>query len=491
VDQVPVTPISETHESDDADLRAMGVEPIFARVLGLASVSFLAIAFQGPISSLVTVGIAMMPILGPTLIWTVPVVLVFQIVLAVLWMEINSQYPLEGGIYQWARKLGGEAVGFFAGLFYLSALLILMSALGFGMQAILIGLFPKIPANTTSQVVITIGLTVLVAFVCSMPVRIVARVNSIGVAFEMLGLIGFSLAFLFHTKQSLSSLVHTSGAVSSTGTLAYLAAFTAGMGLMVGVLTGSETAGIFAEDSVKGRVTPGRATLIATVAVAVAVGLLFLSTSLATPDLHAAIANPGSWVTYALDSAVGSGWLTKVFLIIAVIAIFSTTIATLMSSSRLMFGMARDRQLPGWRTLSKTPERTGQPIYAIVTCAVLGVAPLIAASKIPILVSAFTAMFVLTYLLTLGSLAIRRFRGWPAEQHFSLGKWAWPLTLIGLAYVIFLAVVFEYPRASLNPHLGGVPVLWEFALVVIVIGAIFWATTGRRSASQPVVPPAG
>jgi amino acid transporter len=470
-----------TFDSDDADLREMGVEPVFDRVLGVASVSALAIAFQGPISSLVTVGIAMIAILGPFLIWTVPVVLVFQIVLALIWMELSSQYPLVGGIYQWGRNLGGETVGFFAGLFYLSALLILMSALGFGMQALVVGLFPSIPANTTSQVIITIALTILVALVCSMPVRIVASINSIGVAVEMICLVGFAGAFLFHTRQPISVVLHTSGAVTDSGSWSLVVAFTAGIGLMVGVLTGSETAGIFAEDSVKGRVTPGRATLIACIAVAAAVFLLFLATTLATPNLHEAIANPGSWVTLALDSAVGSGWLSKVFLCGAAVAVFSTTLATLMSSSRLMFGMAREDQLPGSKWLTRTHKTTEQPINAIATCAVLGVVPLVAASKIPILVSAFTEMFVLTYLLVLISLVVQRLRGWPAEPRFSLGAWAWPLTLVGLAYVIFLTIVFEFPRPSLNPNLGGVPVLWEFALVVTLFGVIYLAISKRRS----------
>ena len=119
--------------SDEEQVRELGVEPVFKRVLGLASVAFLAIAFQGPTAAAFTIGIAMLPIMGPALIWTIPVILVFQMVLSVLWAELCSHYPLTGGIYQWARYLGGEAAGFFAGLMYLTALLILMSALGFGM----------------------------------------------------------------------------------------------------------------------------------------------------------------------------------------------------------------------------------------------------------------------------------------------------------------------------------------------------------------------
>jgi amino acid transporter len=470
--------------SDDAELRELGVQPVFKRVLGLFSVSFLAIAFQGPTAAIFTVGIAMIAFLGPSLIWTVPVVLVFQMVIALVWMELSSHYPVEGGIYQWARYLGGEAIGFFSGLTYLTALLILMSALGFGMQAIVIGLFPSIPANTTSQVIVTVALTLLVAIICMMPTQVIARVNSFGVVVELLCLTSFTLIFFFHTHQPLRIINSTAGAVAP-GTGNYLVAFGIGMALMVGVLTGSETAGIFAEDSTKARVTPGRATLIACFGVAFFTGLLFFATLLATPNYHQAITNPASWITITLDAAVGSG-ASKVFLVGAAIAVFSTTLATLMSSSRLMFGMARDRQLPGARGLTYTSARAGQPIVAVIVCSILGVVPLLAANRIPILVSAFTGMFVLTYIMTLGALIYRRMRGWPSSPALlSLGKWGWPLTLIGFAYVIFLAIDFGWKRPSLNPNLGGVPVLWEFVIVVGAFGAIYWFGWLRRMTRTP------
>ena len=470
--------------SDDAELRELGVQPVFKRVLGLFSVSFLAIAFQGPTAAIFTVGIAMIAFLGPSLIWTVPVVLLFQMIIALIWMELSSYYPLAGGIYQWARYLGGEMVGFFAGLTYLTALLILLSALGFGMTAIVDGLFPSIPANTTSQVIITVVLTILVAIICMMPTRVIARINSVGVVVELLCLTSFTLIFFFHTRQPVGVINTTAGTVAP-GVTHYLIAFGIGVALMVGVLTGSETAGIFAEDSTKARVTPGRATLIACFGVAFFTGLLFFATLLATPNYPQAIAHPSSWITYALDAAVGSG-ASKLFLAGAAVAVFSTTLATLMSSSRLMFGMARDRQLPGARGLTRTSRWADQPVVAVVVCGVLGVVPLVVASRIPILVSAFTGMFVLTYIMTLGALIARRLRGWPHERAvLSLGKWGWPLTIISFIYVIFLAIDFGWKRPSLNPNIGGIPVLWEFVIVVGAFGAIYWFGWLRRRTPTP------
>lgn len=472
-------PDSGQRASDDSELAELGVKPAFDRVLGLFSVTFLAIAFQGPTAAIFTIGIGMITFLGPSLIWTIPVALVFQMILALVWMEVSSHYPLAGGIYQWARYLGGEMLGFFAGLTYLTALVIVMCSLGFGMQAIVVGIVPSIPLNTTSQIIITVIQIVLVAAICMMPTRVIARVNSIGVVVELLCLTSFCVIFFMHIHQRLG-VINTTGGTVAHGASNYLIAFGIGIALMVGVLTGSETAGIFAEDSTKARVTPGRATLIACLGVAFFTGLVFFATLLATPNFHQAIAHPSSWVTYALDAAVGSG-ASKLFLAGAAVAVFSTTLATLMSASRLMFGMARDGQLPGARSLIRTSKWSGQPILAVVVCGVLAIVPLAAASQIPILVSAFTGMFVLTYIMTLGALIVRRAQGWPHDKgRISLGKWGWPVTLISLAYVVFLFIDFAWKRPSLNPDLGGIPVLWEFAVVVGAFGAIYWFGWLRR-----------
>jgi amino acid transporter len=119
--------------------------------------------------------------------------------------------------------------------------------------------------------------------------------------------------------------------------------------------------------------------------------------------------------------------------------VFSTTLAALMAASRLMFGMAREKQLPGAALLTRTSRRTEQPIAAIIVCAALTIVPLLFANRIHVLVAAFTGMVVLSYVLTLAALIRRRLQGWPHEEApLSLGRWAWPLTLIGFAYTVFL-----------------------------------------------------
>src|SRR5207245_1179036 len=88
------------YTGEDQHIRELGVQPVFKRVLGLAAVAFLAIAFQGPTAAAFTVAIAMVSVMGPSLIWTVPVILVFELVLSLIWSKLCSHYPLPTGVYQ-------------------------------------------------------------------------------------------------------------------------------------------------------------------------------------------------------------------------------------------------------------------------------------------------------------------------------------------------------------------------------------------------------
>jgi amino acid transporter len=451
------------------------------------SVAFFAIAFQGPTAAAFTIGIAVIAIAGPAMFWTIPVVAIFQIILAYVFAELCSQYPLTGGVYQWARALGGELVGFFAGLLYMSALLILMSALGFGVTVTVNGIFPSIALDTTNQAIITVALILLVGGANLLSVRLVSLINSIGVILELVVLAGFVVIFFISGNQPLDAVNHTAGATHGTS---FITAFIVSAILIVGVLCGSETAGIFAEESKNSQVSPSKAIVIACISVVVAVGLLFLALIVGTPNLSAAVSQPGQWISASLNAAVGNVG-AKIFLVAALIAIFSSTVATMSAVARLMFGMARDSQLPAAKWLSKTSKRTEQPVYAIVTCVVLSMIPVLAADKIPVLVAAFTGMLVLTYLLIVGALVVRLVQGWPAQEaRFGLGRWRWPATLVSFAYVVFLTIEFAIPRGATNPHLGPLPVFWEAVAAVGIFGSAWWLFSGRHNPDASPIPDA-
>src|SRR5919198_5826877 len=116
-------PLPPPDVSDSEYLRSLGIEPRLRRALGFVTGSLFAIAFQGPTTGALLVTGATLALGGPAFIWAIPLVFLFQFVVALSWAELSSHYPLTGGIYQWAKYLGGEALGWFTGLFYLVAII--------------------------------------------------------------------------------------------------------------------------------------------------------------------------------------------------------------------------------------------------------------------------------------------------------------------------------------------------------------------------------
>src|SRR5690348_5927856 len=111
--------VDQTARADDAYLEQFGIEPRLKRAIGYISGSLFAIAFQGPTTCALLITGATLAIGGPAFICSIPLIFVFQLLLASTWAELSSHYPLEGGIYQWARYLGGVGIGWATGLFYL------------------------------------------------------------------------------------------------------------------------------------------------------------------------------------------------------------------------------------------------------------------------------------------------------------------------------------------------------------------------------------
>src|ERR1700704_5035129 len=55
--------------------------------------------------------------------WVIALIicLVMQLLVATVYAELSSQFPIAGGAYKWARQLGGVATGQYAGVIYVSS----------------------------------------------------------------------------------------------------------------------------------------------------------------------------------------------------------------------------------------------------------------------------------------------------------------------------------------------------------------------------------
>ena len=89
-----------------------------------------------------------------------------------------------------------------------------------------------------------------------------------------------------------------------------------------------------------------------------------------------------------------------------------------------------------------------------------------------------------------GSLLVRRLQGWPkTESKFNLRRWGLPVTVVALAWTIFVLIDAAWPRAATNPNLGSLPVIEYLGIGVIVVGTVWWFVS-LRGKSRPDREPA-
>ena len=482
---------SSSDVSDDEYLLQLGVQPRFKRALGFFTGSLFAVAFQGPTTGALLITGATLALGGPAFIWAIPIIFALQLLLAISWAELSSHYPLTGGIYQWADRLGGNFLGWMTGLFYVVAIVLVMPAVGIVVGVVLSGLFTSFTLTTTTTVVISIITTVAAGIIIATSVRVVSILNSIGVVLELAVLLIAAIGLLLHTHQSISVLGNTGG-VAAHGS--YFWPFLVVIALVVTQLVGFETAGAFAEETRRARIKPSQAIIAGLAGAAIVLFIFDFSLLLAIPgSVHAAMANP-SLIPAVLTAALGSGF-AKLFLVGALVAVSSTAIATLATIVRMIYGMARNGQLPGAAFLTKLSGRTDEPVGTIIVATGLSILPLIFIKKIPVIVAAITALIIIPYIMVLGSVLWRRLQGWPRQRaQFNLGRWGMAVTVAAIVWTVIILLDAAWPREVTNPKLGPLPVIEDLGIGVIIVGLIWWFVsvrhTSRRQVDEAPVQPA-
>lgn len=97
------------HETDDQRLRDFGYRPQFQRVLSLFGDFSLGYSYMSPIAGFYALFAFALATGGPSFFWTMPIVLLGMLFVTLVFAEASSQYPIAGGVYQWARRIGGPA----------------------------------------------------------------------------------------------------------------------------------------------------------------------------------------------------------------------------------------------------------------------------------------------------------------------------------------------------------------------------------------------
>lgn len=458
--------------ADAARLASFGYQQRLSRTLGLWSNFAVGFTYLSPlvgVYSLFDYGLATG---GPAFFWTIPIVMLGQLFVLLTFAEVASQYPIAGGVYQWAKRLVGPRYAWAAGWMYTWALLVTTASIAFPVSTYAGPLFGYTPTRwtTVATAVIVLLFTGMVNLFGTRFLGIAARV---GVWVEVLGTVGLGLYLLvFHHKQSPSVLVHSFGAGSGSG--GYLGAFLAAALFAVWIFYGFEACGDIAEE-VKDPSRKIPRAMGATLAVGgLATVILTLGLTLAVPDFGAVISGKDADPLGTVLAASFGGTGTKFVLALIVLGYASCTLAIQAAATRLVYSFARDGVIVGGRRLAKLHPRFHMPLGAILVATLVPAAItfLPSATVNRIITFAVVGIYVGFQAVVLASV-IARARGWRPAGAFTLGRYGWAVNIAGLVYGISAIVILSWKTPPLGDSFFDRWLVPISVGIIAAVGAIY------------------
>ena len=436
---------------DDAHLRSLGIKPELRRTLGFLSNFAVAFSYISVSTGTFTNQAVAFGVGGPPIFWAWPLVILGQTFVALNFAELSSHFPVAGSIYQWSKRLSNKTLGWFTGWIYFWAGVITVSAVAATVPLVL-STIQGWPLGSTSPIPFLdmwqfVGLLTLVitTLINIEGVRLLALLNNIGVAAEILGMVIFALILLiFANHQSPAILFDTSFTKDLAGGN-YSAVFLVGMFMALFVVYGFDTAGTFGEETVDaGRQAP-RGVLSAIWLSGIVGAIFLLAVTLSFRDVAASVKLGQSFGFPIADTIktnltfglVGGITVGDLYLVMILVAVFVCTLAIQGATVRLMFSMGRDRRLPWGGAWGRVNPTFKTPANAAIAVGVLGAIPLAVMSgngSIYLAIAA-TGMIYLSYILcNLGVFMARR-KGWPHKgAWFSLGSWGTTINVLALIW---------------------------------------------------------
>ena len=148
-----------------------------------------------------------------------------QLLVAVVFGETASQYPITGGLYPWARRLWGRKYAWMAAWVYLWALVVTVTSVA-EYSATFVASLLGYEANAINGLITSVILLILCLVVNMSGTKNLARVARVGFWCEIVSVIALGIYLLiFHRAQPFSVIFDTMGVVASNGS--YITAFMA------------------------------------------------------------------------------------------------------------------------------------------------------------------------------------------------------------------------------------------------------------------------
>ncbi|WP_431920141.1 APC family permease [Amycolatopsis tucumanensis] len=433
---------------------------------------------------------------GPAYWWSWPMVFVGQIAVALCFAELAARYPVAGSVYNWSKRLAGPTTSWLAGWMMFTASVVTLASVVLAYQVTLPQLWSGFQLVGDGSGAHDFGISaviwgaVLILFttlVNAFGVKLMARINSIGVFIELIAAVLLVVILAVNVVRGPGVFVDTHG-LGEGHVGGYAGVFLVAAIASAYVMYGFDTASSLGEETVNPRRTAPVAILRAVIASFVIGGLILLFAIMAAPDLSDPRLGTSSGGLQLIVLQVLGGPLGKVFLGCIVVAITVCALAVHTAGIRLMFAMARDNALPFGVRLARINAKTGTPVVPAILIGAVAVAILLVNIGTPQIFTAVTSvavvMIYLAYLLVTVPMLVKRLRGgWSGRDaggHFSLGRLGLPVNVVAVLWGAGMAVNLAWPREQIY---GGGALRWMaliFIGIVAAIGLAWFRLRGRH-----------
>ena len=450
---------------------------VLKREFSLWSSFAFAFAFISPIVALYGIFGLAIGVAGPTFWFGFLLVFGGQFLVALVFAQLVSRWPIEGSIYQWSRRLISNGYGWFAGWAYMWTLVIAMATVALGAAGFLANIF-GIDAPTGTQKA-WIALIILLA---GTGLNLVGRqalkiFMTASIVAEVVGSLGLGTwLLLFHRNQPLSVLTDGLGSGTGDGYLSLSGPFLVAVAFIGWSFVGFESAGAIAEEVHEPRKNLPKAVLFSLTFIAVVVMYSSLAIILAIPnmaDVTSAPTDPNHVadpVSSTLTAALGDG-IARPVEILFVIGFLASFLALQTSASRVIWAYARDNALPAPHVLARLSTGQKQPVVAIMITTVIGAALFLLSNVSPdiytLMVNFTTGGFVLAFLFPLvGALVVQLRRTWKPGP-FTLGRGSMLVTVLAVIWAAFEFLNISWPRTVYGSYLD-----WSVWIAVVALGLV-------------------
>ncbi|MGP3914982.1 APC family permease [Nonomuraea sp. 10N515B] len=459
--------------ADDARLADLGYTSEFRRDMSLWANFSLGFTYLSPVVGIYTLFASSLAVGGPPMIWSLVIVGAGQFLVALVFGEIVSQYPLTGGIYPWARRLCGRRWAWMTGWVYLVALLVTIASVAYGAGPYL-SAFLGIEVGTGNTILCALIILAVALAINLAGTRALAVAAIIGFAAELIGALAVGgWLLLTQRHHGLGVLFDSFGAGSESG---YFIAFLAAGLIGIFQYYGFEACGDVAEevpDPTRRIPKAMRMTIYVGGAAATFVCLALL---LAVPDFAAVVSGADADpVTNVLTTAFGATGL-KVVLGVVLLSFLSCALSLQAAASRLLYAYARDDMIAGSGALRRFSRARRIPPNALLVAAVVPALVVLGSivsedALIKIISFAVLGIYLGFQMVVLAALRAR-LRGWRPSGPFTLGRAGLAVNVAALVYGVLAILNMAWPRTPDAPWYDNYLVALS-GLVVVAAGLVY------------------